>query len=233
MTEQTTTTTDAGTTTAPPADQTPANTQPEGSNTSTDNANANGAANTDPDTIDENKPMLGGDDEQTEGQDANAGEGDKEGDDKDVAPEQYEFQKPEGVEIAEPVIDAFSKVAKDLNLSQDAAQKLMDEVAPAIAQHQNEALKQQIKAWQDELRSDPEFGGDKLQENLGIANKAFKQFFSDAERAEINRSGLGDWAPLVRAMHRVGKAMSQDNFVVGDGTAKHKRRPFAQQVYGD
>ncbi len=64
-------------------------------------------------------------------------DGNKDGtqaDDKkaDGAPEKYEFKAPDGREYDAEVLNNFSEVAKDLNLSQDAAQKLLDKMAPIV-----------------------------------------------------------------------------------------------------
>ncbi len=52
------------------------------------------------------------------------------------APGQYEFKPVEGVQLSDEVLGRFSEVARELNLSQDAAQKMLDQVAPAIARQQ-------------------------------------------------------------------------------------------------
>ena len=49
------------------------------------------------------------------------------------APESYEFKAPEGTQFDDAVIGAFSEVAKELNLPQDQAQKVLDKMAPVIA----------------------------------------------------------------------------------------------------
>lgn len=40
------------------------------------------------------------------------------------APEKYEFVEPEGAKFDSAVLDTFSEVAKELNLSQENAQKV-------------------------------------------------------------------------------------------------------------
>lgn len=56
------------------------------------------------------------------------------------APERYEFTAPEGSELDAAVTDAFAGVAKELNLTQEAAQKVVDKMAPLMAQRQAEQV---------------------------------------------------------------------------------------------
>lgn len=133
------------------------------------------------------------------------------------APEAYEFSAPEGQEFDPAVIEQFSEVAKDLNLTQDAAQKVLDKMAPAIAQRQVNALAEAHKGWIDSTKADGEIGGDKLAENIAVANTAFEKFGTPELRALLDETGLGDHPEMIRWAHRVGKAMSEDGFVSGRG----------------
>src|SRR5690606_11849958 len=77
------------------------------------------------------------------------------------APEQYEFKPADGIEIDPSVVENFAEVAKELNLSQDAAQKVLDKMAPVLATRQAEQLKAASEHWANEARNDKEFGGEK------------------------------------------------------------------------
>lgn len=154
----------------------------------------------------------------TEGQQADGGktEGDEgKTDDKTGAPEQYEFKAVEGAEISTEVMGKFSEVAKELNLPQDAAQKILDKMAPVMAARQVEAIEVAKTQWADTARSDKEFGGDKLAENLSVAKKALDTFGSPELRSLLNESGLGNHPEIIRAFYRAGKAISEDGFVPG------------------
>jgi hypothetical protein len=129
------------------------------------------------------------------------------------APEKYEFVPPEGKEFSPEVLAQFSEVAKELNMTQEAAQKVIDKIAPALAEKQSKALEAARTEWADTSKSDKEFGGDKLNENMAIAKKALEQFGSPELRTLLNESGLGNHPELIRMMYRAGKAISEDNFV--------------------
>lgn len=133
------------------------------------------------------------------------------------APESYEFKAPEGVRFDATVIGAFSEVAKDLNLSQDQAQKVLDKMAPVIAARQAEQLQAARTEWAEAAKTDKEFGGEKLAENLGIAKKALDAFATPELRTLLEESGLGNHPEVIRVFYRAGKAISEDSFVVGQG----------------
>ena len=134
------------------------------------------------------------------------------------APEQYEFKPAEGVSYDDTVIGAFSEVAKELNLPQDAAQKVLDKMAPVIAGRQAEQIAAVQTEWANTARADKEFGGQALDENLGTARRALDQFGSPELRSLLNQTGMGNHPEVIRAFYRIGKAMSDDTFVGGKAT---------------
>lgn len=131
------------------------------------------------------------------------------------APEKYEFQPTEGVEIDPGVVETFADVAKELNLSQEAAQTMLNKMAPALATRQTEQLRAASEHWANESRNDKEFGGEALGENLAHAKKALDAFATPELRTLLNDSGLGNHPEVVRFMVRVGKANGEDSFVSG------------------
>lgn len=134
------------------------------------------------------------------------------------APEKYEFNAPEGQQFDEANLTAFSEAAREANLSQEAAQKMLDKIAPAINARAMEQIEAARNGWIEATKSDKEFGGDKLDENLGVAKAALKQFGSDDLVKLLNETGLGNHPEVIRAFIKVGKAMSQDKVVTGSAT---------------
>lgn len=154
-----------------------------------------------------------------DGQQADGGKTDGEDGKPQGAPEKYEFKAGEGVTYDDHVIGAFSEVAKDLNLTQDAAQKVLDKMAPVLAARQVEQIQAVQTEWADSAKADKEFGGDKLAENLSTAKTALDQFGSPELRKLLNDSGMGNHPEVIRAFYRIGKAMSPDGIVTGKSPA--------------
>lgn len=151
---------------------------------------------------------------------------------KTGAPEKYEpFTAPEGATLDAGVITAFEEAARELDLPQDKAQQLIDKMAPAMAARQAEQMEQMRTDWAAQSTSDKEFGGDKLQENLGYARKALDTFATPELKTILDQTGMGNHPELVRFMVRAGKAISEDKIVTG-GAPATANRTAAEVLYG-
>lgn len=145
---------------------------------------------------------------------ADAGEAKPQG-----APERYEFKAVEGRELDSETMSVFAEVAKEANLSQDAAQRILDRMAPAMAARQQAALETMRSDWTEATKTDKDIGGDKLPETLTFARKALDQFGSPNLRALLNESGLGNHPDVIRMFYAVGRSISEDTYV-GRGSAQ-------------
>lgn len=186
-------------------------------------------------------PAVEGQQQQaTEGQTApqtgdKPAEGDKtEGDEgKQTAPEKYEFKLPEGVEVDAEVMGKLEGIAKELNLSQEAAQKFAD-LGPELLQKWNktqiEAIQKTHSEWLEATKADKEFGGEKIDANIAVAKKALDTFGTPALAKLLNDTGLGNHPEVIRAFYRAGKAISEDRHVSG-GNAPAGRKDAASVLY--
>ena len=132
------------------------------------------------------------------------------------APDKYEFNAkvadaPE--ELDPEVLTAFGDVAKELNLPQEAAQKVLDKVAPVIQAKQAKVLEQVKTDWANDSQADKEFGGENLAENLEIAKKSLDAFGSDTLKSLLHETGFGNHPEIIRFMYKAGKAISEDSYV--------------------
>lgn len=159
--------------------------------------------------------------EQAEGQESEAKQ--------EGAPEQYEFKAVEGVTIDTETMTAYSEAAKELNLSQEAAQKMFDKMAPVIAQRQVEQFTAKIMGYREILKADKELGGAKYSENMAVAKSAIDKFGSPELLKALETPGIGDNPEFIRLCYRVGKAMSEDKIVSGKAPKAEKSK--AQVLY--
>jgi hypothetical protein len=137
------------------------------------------------------------------------------------APDKYEFAPVEGVSLGEGVMTNFSEVAKELNLSQESAQKVLTKMAPAIQAHQMAQLESARSEWAKAATTDAEFGGERLQENLAVAKKAVDAFGDTELKTLLNESGLGNHPAIIRAFFKAGKAISEDRIVTGSANVRN------------
>jgi len=148
----------------------------------------------------------------------------------DGPPETYEFKAPEGKEYDAAVLEPFAEAAREANLTQDAAQKILDRMAPALAARQQEQVTAVRTGWLESSRMDKEFGGERLQENLSAAKRALDSYAAPEFRKLLDDTGLGNHPEVIRMLVRVGKSMNEDSFVSG-GAAFKGARDLAAKLY--
>lgn len=169
-------------------------------------------------------------------QDDKPAEGDKPGDGKDKkpegAPEAYEFKPAEGVELDTEALKDFEPVARELNLTNEQAQKLVDaypKILAGVQQRQADAWQATTEQWAADVKADKEIGGDKLTGNLSAAQRALDQFGTPELKEYLNTTGLGNHPDLVKTFVKIGKAMSEDGMVSGK---ENGQRSAAEVLYG-
>lgn len=168
-------------------------------------------------------------DEQGENATESEDQKDDEGPQYHGAPESYDdFAIPEGVTADEAGLDSFKELAKELDLSQDGAQKLIEFEAARqgrFAEQMLDAHRQQLEQWVNETKQDKEIGGTNFEQATATARKAFGQFGDDDFSKlmapfdpEKNPTGLGlgNHPAVVRVFNRIGKAISEDQPGEGD-----------------
>ncbi len=148
------------------------------------------------------------------------------------APEKYEFKAGEGFELDTEALKDFEPVARELNLTNEQAQKLVDaypKILAGVQQRQAEAWQAQTEQWAADVKADKEIGGDKLTANLSAAQRALDLFGTPELKTYLNDTGLGNHPDLVKAFVKIGKAMSEDGMVDGSNQGQ---RSAAEVLYG-
>lgn len=147
---------------------------------------------------------------------------------KPAVPEQYEFKPPEGVEFDEATIGVYAEAAREAGLSQEAADIVLNKIAPHLAQQQAARLAEARNDWARQSRADAEFGGEKLDENLAVAKKAVEALASPELKTLLEQSGLGNHPEIIRLFYRAGRSLSQDAFVGGRAAQTDAQSIFSQ-----
>lgn len=153
------------------------------------------------------------------------------------APAEYaEFSMPEGVQMDAELGTDLKTAAKDMNLTQDQAQKLADlgaKQAQKFQQAQSEAMQKARETWETESKADKEFGGEKFGENLAVAKKAMDAYASPELKTLLNQTGLGNHPEFIRLMVKAGQAISEDRIVPGRSAGTSAQaKPAAERLYG-
>ncbi len=163
-------------------------------------------------------------DDENKDEDGKAG-GDEEKQDKDDkddepdVPERYDIKLPDGIEMDESAMEAFTPLFREDKLTNERAQKYVDAYIE-VRKSEMKAYSDQVEKWKAEAKNDPEYGGKNLKENLGLANKAMSEVLSDKTIALLDSVGFTSHPELVRDFVNLGKRMGDDTWVDGQGTKR-------------
>jgi len=158
------------------------------------------------------------------------------------------FNVPEGLELKDDAVKQFTEILGDPNLSaQERGQKLVDMYAAevkgvheAYAQQQVDTWRQLNDSWKEELRSDPEIGGNRVGTTLSIAKAVIEEFGGSKEQqaallAHVDNNGMGNYAGFVRLLHNIGAAMNvlEDRIVSSPSSSPSAPKSKAERWYGN
>lgn len=170
---------------------------------------------------------------ETESDDDQTGEDDSSEGEAEGAPESYEdFNTPEGIEVDQEFTDSFKEIAKEMNLTQEQAQKVFDfgpKLMEAWQTRMQDQHKANVKEWVDSLRSDADIGGANLETSLKTANRALKQFGSPELSKLLTESGFAQHPAVIKAFHKIGQEISEDDF--GGGGEAPATKSLADRLY--
>lgn len=148
-----------------------------------------------------------------------------------TAPDKYELTLPDGGLADESDVAAIESIARANNWTNDQAQA-------ALTDH-NGALKAQSERFLGDLKKHAEVGGEKLAASQQRASAVLDKFLpatspeGKALRADLNKSGYGNYAPLVLLLARIGKSMSEDQLLDASASARAGApRDAATVLYG-
>lgn len=224
--EQATTTTDQGVQDKNTAPQTgEQDTSPETKETSTEDS-------------------LMGDSKEAESKTEESLMGDKEEPKKDTAeddkkvdnvPEKYEaFKLPENYQMSDEQFSDFSVFAKELNLTQESAQKLVDYHAKLENKRAESQKQAEQKAFEDGIKEDIAVTrkkyGDKYDEAFNIAKNAVKAFMPKELKDTFVEAGFDKNPYLFDFLYNVGSKISEDTFVEGD---RNSTKPESYGKYSE
>ena len=134
------------------------------------------------------------------------------------APEgDYEVKAPEGGVLDPTVMGELGAVAKELNLSPAAVQKLVDRVAPVWQKQAAAQLDGMRKTWTEQSMADKEFGGNGFDANIKAVNKAYTKFTTPELRTLLEESGLNCHPEVIRHFYRLSKATEDGRYIKGTG----------------
>lgn len=146
---------------------------------------------------------------------------------EESVPETYaDFEGEEGAKIPASSLGEFTKVAKELGLSQAKAQKLVTALRPTVDSYVNDSAERFGRRWAEQVKTDKELGGADFSKKLGVAVSAYSKFATPELKQMLEATRLGNHPEIIRMFYRIGTAMSQDTGVAGSGAPEPKRRLY-------
>jgi len=142
-------------------------------------------------------------------------------------PETYTFTAPEGVTLDPAILAEVSPIFKDLGLSQDSAQKLVDFYQKQTSNIQSDLAKNVDKTrsdWRDQVRADPTIGSKLTSHVLPEIGRAFDKLpaeVSKSFREALDFTGAGDHPSVVRALYEWSKLVSEGTHISGNAPSPH------------
>ncbi len=143
----------------------------------------------------------------------------KAGDPAPSAPEKYDLKLPEGSIFDPAALEGISAFARELNLSNEATQKLVErdsQMLESFAEYYENEVKvahqERVAQWAKDVRNDKELGGEKFTETSFLADKAMRMFATPEFKKVLNETGFGNHPELVRIFSKIGRAISEDAF---------------------
>lgn len=131
-----------------------------------------------------------------------------------TTPDTYaDFAMPDGITVDSALLSEAEPLFKELGLSQEQAQKLVDFQAKQVqasSQSQVDTHDQLMNEWQEQSRNDKEFGGDKFEENVAIAKLAIKTHGTPELEKFLEQHGVGNHPEVIRFMVNAGKLLKPD-----------------------
>jgi hypothetical protein len=147
-----------------------------------------------------------------------------------VVPEKYEFELPEGIVLNEELTNKATEVFKELKLSNEQAQKLVNiqsDTIMAMNKANQDFFISTVNEWKNETKKQL---GDKYDSEMAFAKKAFKEFGNEELSKMADEFGIGNHPAFINMLIGVGKKISEDKPPVANpGTNK---KDFLKELYG-
>jgi len=139
------------------------------------------------------------------------------------APESYtDFSVPEGHTLDAAAVEAATPIFRELGLSQDQAQRLVNFYSKQIGKinSENEGFMETMRTqWREELKADKEIGGklDQVKVEIGRALDRLPPTVRDNFKAAMDMTGAGDHPALIKAVYEFSKLIGEGSHVSGSG----------------
>jgi hypothetical protein len=131
----------------------------------------------------------------------------------------YTLKLPDDSLFEATALEGIGAFARDLGLSGEGAQKLverdskmLEQFADHFAKGVTEEHNAMVAKWAQDMKVDKELGGEKYAETLFLADKSMRMFATPEFRAALKETGFGSHPELMRVFVNIGRAIAEDSF---------------------
>lgn len=129
----------------------------------------------------------------------------------------YKLKLPDGSQVAPEYVDQVVSFAKENKLSNEQAQAILNRDSGSVSsfvEAQKAQLTKNAEAWKNAVVADPEIGGDNYKKNVDLAVSVMKRFGTPELSKVLEETQFGNHPEVIRALARIGKAMTPDQLVL-------------------
>lgn len=140
-----------------------------------------------------------------------------------------EFKLPEGATLDAEKSKMFKEVCKELKLSEEQAQKIVDMDSKYQQEVANKLFQKQIDDWKKETLS---MLGDKAEEKLAEAHNAYQKFGTEKFVKLMKATGLDNHPAVVEVFRNINSKIATDTLVPGTSNGVKSSMTFEEALYG-
>lgn len=147
----------------------------------------------------------------------------------EVVKDEDKFDFPEGYKVNDEKVKNFISIAKELKLTKEQAQKLVDMDTKNIIEA-DKAFNAMKESWkQDTLKE----LGENADKKLGEASMAFKQFGDDEFVKLMKDTGLENHPAVVRVFRNISSKIATDKTVSATSNGVKSSKTLTEILYGE
>ncbi len=150
----------------------------------------------------------------------------------------YDLKLPKDSILEATRVDEIQAYAKEHKLSNDQAQALLtrenDAVASYVGRTKQYLDNQADKVWPDQVKADKELGGvdgKDFVQNMELSKRVLQKFATPELIKELNSTGYGNHPEMVRLLVRLGKGMSEDRLIQGNGSGTSPEAKSTEEMF--
>ena len=164
---------------------------------------------------------------------------------EEAGTEEYEISLPEGSSLDPVHAEEIATLATELGLDGEQAQAWLNreseivadmlENAYTIVNEQSQAAMDEVSSeWLEQVKNDPEIGGDKLAESAELSKRFVESYFPKELQDWLDETGFGGHPEAIRGFYKAALdlGIGGDGFEKGNAAGQAKKKSDAELFYG-